>query len=135
MFAANGAAGASGNGCEAGVGGEVAGGGEVLAGDFGEESGGGPDPDSWHADQDGVKRVSLHGSFNLDCDLVALASERGELFGEFGEHDAGRVGAGDYDRLLTQRLGDFVGETAAHPRCQLDEPAAEAGRADGLHQS
>ena len=78
--------------------GEAAGGREVLAGEFGEESGSGPDPDSGHADQDGVKRVSLHEPFNLDGDLVPLAAERGELFGELGEPDAGRIRSGHHDR-------------------------------------
>lgn len=57
MFAADGAARALGDRGEAGVGGEVTGGCEVLAGDFGEESGSGPDPDSGHADQDGMREV------------------------------------------------------------------------------
>lgn len=60
---------------------------ERLPGDLGDESGWGPDPDSRPADQDGVRRVSLHESFNFDRDLVTLPAQRDELFGDFGQQN------------------------------------------------
>ena len=50
--------------------------------DFGEESGGGPDADSWHAGQDRPKRVCMHQPFHFAGNLVALLAQGGELLGE-----------------------------------------------------
>ena len=44
-------------------------------GDFGQESGGGPDADSRHAGQDRPKRVSKHQLFHFGSDLVALLTQ------------------------------------------------------------
>lgn len=96
MFAADRGSGASGDRGEAVVSGEVTGGGEAFAGDFGEESGCGPDPDSGHAGQDGVKRVCLHEFLDLDSDVRALPAQRGQLFGQAWQDGTGGVGA-DYD--------------------------------------
>ena len=75
MLPADRGSGASGYGCEAGVGGEVSSGGEVLAGDLGEESGCGPDADSGHARQDGLKRVPWGGKRTY-----VLRDERGTSY-------------------------------------------------------
>ncbi len=95
----------------------MSGGGEVLPPDFGEESGSGPDPDSGHADQDGVKRVGVD-----------------ELFGKAGQNRVGRIRAHDDDGLLAEGLGDFGGKATSHPGCPLDQSVPQAERTGGFHR-
>lgn len=80
---------------------------EGFMGDFGQESGGGPDADSRHAGQDRPKRVSEHQSLDFGGDLVALLAQGGELLGQARHDDRGSLRAGYDHRLLTQRLNDF----------------------------
>ncbi len=54
---------------------------ECFVRDLGEESGGSPDTDSWHAGQDWPKRVSKRQSLNFGGDFVALFAQGGELLG------------------------------------------------------
>ncbi len=110
------------------------GGGELFSGDFGEESGRGPDPDSGHADQDGLKRVSIDEFLHFDGDLVALSAQCGELFGEAGQYRGGRIRAHDDYCLLAEGLHDFGGETTTHPGCSLDQSVLEPDRAGGSHR-
>lgn len=93
---------------EAGVCSEVAGGRDVFAGDFGEESGRGPDADPGHARQDGLKRVRINHSLNLGRDLVTLPPKRCQLRCEAREHERSRVRAGDDDGLLAERNDDLM---------------------------
>ena len=51
-------------------------GGEVIAGDFGEQSGCGPDPDSWHARQDGLKKVRINQLLDFRS-VASCAASRG----------------------------------------------------------
>ena len=89
--------------------------------DFGKESGGSPDADSWHAGQDRPKRVRNHQAFDLAGDFVVLLAQGGELLGEAG-HDEGRsLRAGHDYRLLAECLNDLGGEALAHMRGKLDE--------------
>ncbi len=109
-------------------------GGEVLPPDFGEESGSGPDPDSGHADQDGVKRVGVDEFLNFDRDLVALSAQGGELFGKAGQDRVGRIRAHDDDGLLAEGMGDFGGKATSHPGCPLDQSVPQAERTGGFHR-
>ena len=97
----------------------MAGGLEVLAGDLGEKSGCGPDPDSGHAGQDRGKRVVFDQLLDHDSYLRALAAEGCELLGQARENGRGGVRADDHHGLLAQRLGDLLGQTASHSRRQL----------------
>ena len=82
----------------------------MFAGDFGEDSCAGPDADAGHRGQDLVKRVGLHQSLDLTGDLVALPAQCQELLGQFRQHDSGRTGAYDHDRLFTEGGEDSVGK-------------------------
>ncbi len=80
---------------------------EGFVGDFGQESGGGPDADSRHAGQDRPKRVSMHQPLNFGGDFVTLLAQGGELLGQAGHDDGGSLRAGYDHGLLAQRLNDF----------------------------
>jgi len=110
----------------------MSGGGEVLPPDFGEESGSGPDPDSGHADQDGLKGMGVDEFLNFG-DLVALSAQGGELFGKAGQNRVGRIRAHDDDRLLAEGLGNFGGKATFHLGCPLDQSIPQAERTGGFH--
>lgn len=57
------------------------GGSKGFVDNFGQESGGGPDADSRHADQYLPKRVSEHQPLNLGGDFVPLLAQSGKLLG------------------------------------------------------
>lgn len=78
--------------------------GEGFVGNFGQESGGGPDADSRHAGQDQPKRVSNHQSFNLGSDFVALLTQGCKLLGQTGHDDGGGLRAGRDHGLFAQCL-------------------------------
>ncbi len=66
-------------------------------GDFGQESGGGPDADSRHPGQDRPKRVSMHQPLNFGGDFVTLLAQGGELLGQAGR-ELGRADGRDVVR-------------------------------------
>ena len=76
---------------------------KCLPDDFGEDPGCGPDADAGHRGQDLVKRVGLHEGFDPGGDLVALAPQNQQLFGQPGQHDPGGAGAHNHDGLLPKR--------------------------------
>ncbi len=80
---------------------------EGFMGDFGQESGGGPDADSRHAGQDRPKRVSKHQPLNFSGDFVTLLAQGGELLGQARHDDGGGLRAGHDHGLFAQCLNDL----------------------------
>lgn len=72
-----------------------------------QESGRGPDPDSRHAGQDRVKRVSKHQALDFLRHLIALDTQSRQLLRETRQDDAGGLSTQDYDGQLRQRLKNF----------------------------
>ena len=103
----------------------MSGGGEVFAGDFGEESGCGPDADSGHARQDGLKRVRIDQLVDLRCDLVGLLPQGCELRCESSENQGGRVGAGYRDGLFAERGDDLVCPVSSSAGREFQHPCSD----------
>ncbi|KWF38600.1 hypothetical protein WL88_25325 [Burkholderia diffusa] len=99
--------------------------GEGFVGNFGQESGGGPDADSRHAGQDRPKRVSKHQSFNLSSDFVALLTQGRKLLGQTGHDDGGGLRAGHGHGLFAQCLNDLGRQAFAHARSELGQAIGE----------
>ena len=76
-------------------------------------------PTCAHAGQDRGKRVVFDQLLDYDSYLRALPAQRCELLGQARENGGGGVRADDHHGLLAQRLGDLLGQTASHSRCQL----------------
>lgn len=110
------------------------GGREGLCGDFGEESGSGPDADSGHARQDRLKRVSVDDLLDLGGDLVPLPAQPCELLRETWQNEGCGGGAGDNDGLLAESQGDLCGLDAALAGRVLQQPVPEPLLARGLHR-
>ena len=107
----------------------------MFAGDFGEDSCAGPDADAGHRGQDLVKRVGLHQSLDLTGDLVALPAQRQELLREFRQHNPGRTGAHDHDRLLTEGGEHGLRETICSSWRMLLHPCFDVSAASGVQRS
>ncbi|AGK47221.1 transposase domain protein [Burkholderia thailandensis MSMB121] len=99
--------------------------GEGFLGDFGQESGSGPDADSRHAGQDWPKRVSKHQPLNFGSDFATLLAQGGKLLGQTRHDDGGGLRAGHDYGLLVQRLNDFGRQVLAHARCELGQAVGE----------
>lgn len=112
----------------------MSGGGEVFAGDFGEDSGCGPDADSGHARQHGLKRVRINHLLDLRRDIVTLLPQRRELRGQSRDHHGCRVRAGDHDRLLAECGNDLVRPVATFARCVFQHSRSDPFLAGGAHR-
>ena len=69
-----------------------------------------------------------------DSDLRALSAQGGELLSQAREDRRCGVSADHHDRLLAQRLGDFLGQAASHPRGQLQQPSRHSSGTGRLHR-
>ena len=87
-----------------------------------QESRSGPNPDSWHAGQDRMKRVCKHEALNLFRYFVALYAQSRQLSRQARQNDACRLSSQNNDRLLTERLNDFGSPSLAHTRSEFDQP-------------
>jgi hypothetical protein len=90
-----------------------------------QESRSGPDPDSRHAGQDRVKRVSKHEPLNFLRHFIALDAQSRQLLRQARQDDAGSLGAQDHCGLLRQHLEDFGGPGLTHARSEFDEPVGQ----------
>lgn len=62
-----------------------------------------------------VKRADRQESFDLSGDLVPLPEQRQELLGHFRQHDPGRTGPHNHDRLRVRAANTAsMRRTAAH---------------------
>lgn len=119
MLATDRSPGASRNGRKPCVGRQVSGRSEGSGGHIDQESGGGPDADSWHACQDRMRRVREDQAFDFLFDFSALASQRCQLLREARQHDGGGLSAQHDDRLFRECLDDLSGPALAQARSQF----------------
>lgn len=77
----------------------MAGGFEFFTDDFGQESGSGPDSDSWYGSQELGKRVCINELLHLNKHVGPLRVELGQLLRQDRQNRGGGIGAGHHHGL------------------------------------
>lgn len=100
--------------------------GKGFIGDFGQESGGGPDAAPRHAGQDRPKRVSNHQPLNFGSDLVTLLTQGRKLLGQTRYDDGGSLRAGHDHGLFAQSPNDLIRQAFTHAGSELGQVVGES---------
>ena len=125
VFAADGRSRSASYRCESSVRGQVACRSERATRHIDQESRSGPDPDSWHAGQDRMKRVCENEALDFLRHFVALTSQRCQLLSQARQDDGSGLRSKHHHSLLRECLSDLSRPASAHARCEFDEAVTQ----------